>query len=316
MSFRLMTWVSSWAVLVLAGASAPAAMAKSSVVDRVEASVNNEIILRSDLNQFRATMKLRLQLDPLFTDSPLARKAPSDSEIVDFLVNERVILMNFPVGDDEVEQEIRGIETKNKITRSTLQAALAQQGFDFSSYFKMIRTSIAKRKLIDRDIRTKVFISDDDVRNFYFNQHASSGKKSSAYVIKAITTKDIDDARAALDEIKTGKSFEDTAKRFSDSPSAATGADLGTFSEGEMSPLIRETVKGLKLGQVSSIVGSKETTFMVLKLIDIKTAHDSEFNRVKEEIRASLAAQEFRRQIELWSDRKRQEAFVHVSKYD
>ena len=268
--------------------------------------------MKSDVDDFRHNMKLRLQLDPLFAESNMSRANPSDRDIIEFLVNDKIILLNFPVPDDEIDSEIRAIETKNRINRSTLQSALAQQGFDFGSYTKLIRSSIAKRKLIDRDVRTKVYVSDDDVRN-YFIAHMGAAKKTSySYVIKAVLTPDLDAARRAEEEIKAGHSFEEVAKKYSQSPSAATGGELGKFSESEMSPIIREQIKQMKQGQVSPIIGSKDTNFMILKLAEIRTEMDTEFNSRKEEIRNQLAAQEFKRQIDLWVTRKRQEAFVNV----
>src|SRR2546423_15509357 len=103
-------------VLLLCGTAAQA----SEVIDRLEASVNSSIILKSDLQTFRRTIKLRAQLDPLFAGTSVAQHAESAAtqEVVDFLIDEKLISQMFPVNDSEVEQEINSIQSNNHIDRS------------------------------------------------------------------------------------------------------------------------------------------------------------------------------------------------------
>src|SRR4051794_31516326 len=75
------------------------------LIDRLDASVNFSLILHSDVAKFRETEKLRTQLDPLFSGTALAGKSgrASDSEIIEFLIDERIISQAFPIADAEVE---------------------------------------------------------------------------------------------------------------------------------------------------------------------------------------------------------------------
>ncbi|MGE0614797.1 MAG: peptidylprolyl isomerase [Bacteriovoracia bacterium] len=313
----------SLATLMIAGFPCSAAHAKGVVLDRLEASVNNSLIFLSDVTQFRKTIALRGQLDPLFSGSSFANSAASasDHDIVQFLVDEKVITSQFPVKDPEVEQEINSIQANNRISRDNLKAALRQQGFAFEDYFELIRASISKRGLIERDIRTKVFISDDDVKNYFYNQNPSTGKNVS-YRIKIITVtpgnyKTQADARKAIQKahaaVQAGEPFEEVAKRISDDPSSATGGELGTLSEEEMSAQIRKEIKPLKVGQTSGILGSDSTSYFILKLVDIKSSQDDKLNALKEQLRGQLAAKEYAHQIELWIQRERQKAFIHIA---
>ena len=84
--------------------TARATQAAPVVIDRLEASVNSGLVLLSDVRAFRATEKLRQQLDPLFSETPLAAKGEgaSTSDIVDYLIDEKLIMQRYPVGDAEV----------------------------------------------------------------------------------------------------------------------------------------------------------------------------------------------------------------------
>lgn len=298
------------------------ALAQTAPLDRLEASVNSALILTSDIRHFRRTEKLRAQLDPLYNGTPLAAKGENatDREIVEFLIDEKLIAQQFPVSDAEAEQEVNSIQAANRIDRNSLKAALAQQGFTFGDYFELIRASASKRNLIDRDIRTKVSVSDADVKNYYYNRLSSPASAARAYHIQIIfvASKNYktpgaarETAERALQAVKGGESFEEVAKRFSDDASASSGGDLGTLTDEQISPAIRDQLKKLQIGQVSDIFGSPSQGFYILKLVDVQSNESARLEKMKEEIRNQLLAAEYQHQIQLWLERQRQSAFIH-----
>lgn len=312
----------SVALLLVAFGSGQASQA-AVVLDRLEASVNANLILLSDIGNFRHTQKLRVQLDPLFNGTAVAAAGPKASvgDVVNFLIDEKMIAQQFPVTDAEVEQEINSIQSNNHIDRGGLKNALSEQGFSFEDYFELIRTSISKRNLIDRDIRTKVSISDDDVKNYFYNHAAKSSTAPVAYHLQIIAVsiknyKNVQGAKEtalkAAKEIKEGDAFEEVAKRLSDDTSASSGGDLGTLSDDQISPLIREQAKKLKIGAVSEIFGGPQVKrFYLLKLVDLKSNEDDRLQKMKDEIRGQLSSAEYQHQISLWLERQRQTTFIH-----
>jgi parvulin-like peptidyl-prolyl isomerase len=61
-----------------------------------------------------------------------------------------------------------------------------------------------------------------------------------------------------LQQIRSGDSFENLARQFSDCPSGKSGGDLGTFGRGQMVKPFEETAFGLDVGDTSAVV---ETDF-------------------------------------------------------
>lgn len=304
--------------------SRDAAAAAPLVLDRLEASVNSSLILLSDVKKFRETQKLRTQLDPIFSGTAVAAKGDqaTNQEIVQFLIDERLIQQEFPVGDPEVEQEINSIQANNRIDRASLRSALAQQGFRFEDYFELIRVGASKRNLIDRDIRTKVVISDDDVKNYFYNHYSKSSATPMEYHLRLISITPTnyktpaaakEAAQRAYRALQEGEPFEEVAKRVSDDMNASSGGDLGNLGEDQMSPLIREQIKRLQIGQYSGIFGNPTAGYFILKLVDVKSGDPSRYDRMKEEIRNQLFASEYRHQIGLWLERRRQGAFIHLA---
>ncbi len=306
----------------IAAVSAPIASSPV-VLDRLEATVNGALLLRTDLESFRKSWGLRQQLDPLFSGTPLSRLGPSagDAPITQYLVDERLILNLFPVTDSEVDTEINTIQSNNRMDRKTLQSALMEQGFKFADYFELIRAGIAKRNLIDREIRTKVSISDDDVKNQFYNQFAKASQAPRSFHVKIITVtpsnyKSGSAAREVIERAKSqvtgGESFEEVAKSMSDDSSATNGGDLGVLTEDQMSPAIRDALKKLRIGETSGVLGDQKSRLFLLKLVDIASSETERYKQMKEEIRNQLAASEYQRQIQLWLDRQRQTASIHL----
>jgi peptidyl-prolyl cis-trans isomerase SurA len=241
----------------------------------------------------------------------------SNAEIVDFLIDERLITIAYPVSDAETEQAIGQIQTENRLTRNALKDALAEQGFSFDDYFELIRVSVAKKNLVENDIRTKVSISDDDVKNFYFNKFNRDSKAPRTYAFQMLSLSPGDykspavareTLERALREIKGGAAFDEVAKQLDES--GAEGS-VSRVAEDQLSELLRTEMKKLRIGEVSGVLGSATTQFFVLKLVDVTAGDDDRYQKMKEEIRNQLAATEYQHQIQLWLERQRLKSFIH-----
>lgn len=299
-------------ILLLFIFGTPLLNTQAAVIERLEAAVNNQLVLKSDLTKFRKTITLRSQLDPLFNGTPIAAEgaSASDAAILEFLIDERIILQQFPMADTDVEQEVNSIQANNHITREQLKQAIRAQGFRFEDYYELIRIGAAKRNLIDREIRTKVSVSDDDIRNYYYNTYAKGKPAPQAFQVQIITQKDPVKIAAALKEVKDGKIFSDVAKKFSDDSSAETGGELGVLTEEQMNKNIRGELKKLKVGETSPVLGNAKTRFFFLRLASIRTGDDQRLKQVSDEIRGQLASGEYQRQLQLWLERQRQTAYI------
>jgi parvulin-like peptidyl-prolyl isomerase len=296
--------------------------AQAEVVDRVEAIVNKKAIYKSDVTTWKETIPLRAKVDPTFNAETLSKKIkPKDSEILDYLINDTIILDHFQVSDSEVEQEINNIQGNLHITRDALKAAIRKEGFKFEDYFKLMRSSIAKRQLIDREIRNKAAVSDDDIKADYYRAHSASKSFRGSfhlYLIK-ITKKNFktsslakEQALKALEAIHKGESFEEVAKRESDDNTQNAGGDLGFLSYGDMSPVLQKAVQNLGPDKTSSII-EDSSSFMILKTGEIKSDNDSGLEKAKESIRARLMESEYKHQLDLWIERERGKVFIKIN---
>lgn len=309
-------------LFALALSSFSAAPVRAEIIERVEAIVNKHVVYKSDVDKFKKLIPLRLKVDPFFHGDPLSKKAnPTVSEIVDYLVSEKLILDKYPVNDSDVETEITGIQNNLHIDRDALRSAITREGFRFEDYFSLMRVSIAKRQLIDQEIRNKATVSEDDLRAEYNRGRAGSKSFRGSFKLNLIrVTKSNyktpalakEAAQNALQELNSGKSFKEVAEKSSDDASAEGGGDLGYLSYGEMSPFLQKEVQKLGPGKLSAVLDDGKS-YNIIKVDDIKSDVDSGFDREKEQLRGRLLEGEFQHQIQLWLQRQRAQSFVKIN---
>ncbi len=292
---------------------------RAEVVEQVAAVVNKKAIYKSDLSIFRNTLPLRSKVDPLFAGEALAKKAnPSDQEILDFLINETMILEKFPASDGDVEQEINSIQANMRINRDALKAAIRREGFRFEDYFRLMRSSISKRLLIEREIRNKAAVSEDEIRTEYNRINAGSKTFRGSFRLHLIRidkknyrtpTLAREAASEALAALNKGESFQDVASR---THVDGGSGDLGFLSYSDMQPVIQQEVRRLGTGKTGGLI-EDASAFMIVKVGEVRAETDSGLDREREGIRARLMDAEFRHQLRLWLDRERSKNLVKVN---
>lgn len=303
-----------------------ASSSEAVLLDRIVAIVNKKAIFHSDVVKFKSLGNLRVKVDPLFANDPLSKKTPSDSEITDFLIAEQLVLEQFPVSDSELDQEINSIQANLRISREALKEAISREGFQFDDYRQLMRASVAKRQLIDRDIRNKASVLEDELKSEY-NRTRSASKSFNGTVhlhwirITKKNYKTIKNAKDLYDEalrlLSEGSSFEEVAKKTSDDGSASSGGDLGFVSYQDMNPGLQKDVqralssKDFNLSQIGKL--EDQQSFTIYKISEISKDVDSGFEKEKEPIRAKLLEHEFQHQIKLWIDRQRSLSFIQIN---
>lgn len=293
------------------------------LVDRILAIVNADPIIRSDIETFRKTYSLRKELDPfLGFVEPTLTANENDSRIVNYLIQEQLISQMFKASDQDVEAKIIEVMRSNSLDKTSLITFLKSRGFKYDDYYQLMKSSIEKQQFLNREIRERVNISDDDVRNHYFNSGKVSKNESLEYSLQMIyvdesnyksTRYALETANAAHKSVTSGESFTDVARRTSDDPSAKQGGEIGFISSESLNPALLKAVRGMKIGAVSPVVGVS-SGYYILKLIDIRSGQSDHIEAQKNRIREELAKSEYARQLNLWTERAKQNAYIRINK--
>lgn len=317
-----MTFKVNLGVLAILASAFCVTTAHAVLVDKIAAVVNNEVILQSDIERFERTVSLRKELDPLFGFSADIEGAKaSRSNILDFLIQEKLITQSFKNSDADVEQEVQGVQKSNNLDREQLVEFLKGKGFDFNEYFELMRVGLAKRTLLDREIRTRVNVSDDDVRNYFLNNVAKKSNLPLEYSIQIIAINNSSfktqqnaqaAAESALRELRQGEPFAEVARRVSDDPSSQNGGDIGYFASDALAEPLKSAVRKLQIGSTSDVLKTP-AGWMIVKLVDARSTESEALKQQKEQIREELAKEEYKKQLTIWAERSRNNAYVKIN---
>jgi peptidyl-prolyl cis-trans isomerase SurA len=265
--------------LVLAPATAAQPPRKVIVLDRIVAVVNNEVITRGELEE--QTRIAMLQLKQQGTPPP-AREA-LERQILERLISNRVQLQlaretGLRVDDGELDRALQRIASDNKLSLEQMRLALEKDGIPFSRFREDVRDQIILARLREREVDSRIVVTDSEVDNFISTQQAQAGREDEYNLSHILVTvpenaspEQIQSRRAraeqALEQIKSGADFRQVAASFSDAPDALQGGAMGWREAARLPALFLDAVKTMAVGSVSPLLRSANG-FHILRLND------------------------------------------------
>ena len=301
--------------------------ATAEVVEKIVAIVNNSIVTLSDINAFQQKVRTDGLIDSAIMKNKDPKKLIKDRKaVVEHLIDERVIdseiqRLGIAVTIEKVEEEIRSVTRRNGISREQLKSALGARGIKFSDYQDFIKTSLERQSLIDREVSSKIKISDEDIANFYLSKNKGSSGQIFEFKLAHILVQDNVSGGVpakkrmlnVMNKLEAGKeSFEKLASQYSEDPNFSQGGLLGSFKAGEMIKEFEKGIAGLDAGQTSGVIKTR-FGFHVIKVLKKTLVSDPAMEAQKQQIYAVLYSEAFNRQFRKWLDRKRDEAFVKIN---
>ena len=187
-------------------------------------------------------------------------------------------------------------------------------------YKKFLKTQMERQALIEQDVTAKVRVSDEEVFEEYKKRNPKSGSSVGEVTLAQIffnPKKGGDEktkarAEAARAKIQSGEAFEAVAEQTSEDPNFTAGGLLGSFKTGELNPEFETAIANLKAGQTTQVFKSKRG-YHILKVLDLKTVADPQFEKDKEKIRSALMERAFEKQFRSWIKKKREEATITLN---
>jgi peptidyl-prolyl cis-trans isomerase SurA len=227
--------------------------------------------------------------------------APSPEEelslklnVLDELVNNEILMQlaqkqNLSATDGEVEDKFT--EAKSPYTEDEFQRQLKDRGLTVDDFKQEIRRTLSINKLINREVMSKITITDQDVADYYNQNRAQFNVAETQYrVAEIVVTPRKDpqirnrknsDATTELEakqkiaalrqQLDAGADFSQLAGDYSEDPSAASNGDVGYIPESALNsdkvdPILRKAVLALKPGEVSGVIQLKDG-YYILKLL-------------------------------------------------
>ncbi len=267
------------------------APATSGQIDRIVAVVDDDVILKSELD--RAEMNIKQQY------SGQAGQLPPE-DVLQKQVLERLVLARLQlarandsgikVSDAELDLGIQRMGEQNKMTPEQMRQRVTADGMTYEEFRKSVRDEITIQKMQQSVIQSRVAVSDSEIDNELAAEHAGGPQVHLAHILVAVpegaTPEQVKTAQGKVDGIKTlidqGKmDFAAAAIRYSDSQNALEGGDLGWRSLDEVPPAFTTIIKSMKPGEVSQPIRGA-SGFQLLKLVEARDAGQVASQKVTE----------------------------------
>jgi peptidyl-prolyl cis-trans isomerase SurA len=262
--------------------SRPVSTARIVPLDRVIAVVNDEALTQFDLNEQKriVTQQMKAQNVPPPPNDVL------EKQLLERLITDRALLQlaketGVRVDDVQVERTLQRVAQDNKLSADEFRKAVEREGITFAKYREDMRKEMAVQRLRDREVDSKIVVSDAEVDNFLATLAAQTGGETEyqiAHVLVIVpeqaSPEQIDAKRRraeeALKQINGGADFGQVAAGFSDAPDALKGGDMGWRAPARLPSVFAEPVRGMKRGEVSGLLRSA-SGFHIVKLLDVRS---------------------------------------------
>ena len=264
--------------LVGLAAAQPRPSGQPVAVDRIVAVVNDEVITFHELRSRLHSALGQLQRQGM---TPPPRDV-LEKQVLERLVMDKVQLqlardMGLRVDDVQLEQALQRIGAGNKMSLAQFRAALEKDGVSFASFREEIRAEMTIGRLREREVESKIFISDGEIDNYLATvsvQGTAGEEYQLAHILlrapESASPEQIQKLRAkaeqVLDRLRKGEDFAQLAAAYSDAPDGMKGGNLGWRSLDRLPAMFAEASLQLKVGEVSPVLRSSNG-FHVIKLL-------------------------------------------------
>ena len=296
-----------------------------SIVDRVVAKVNNEIItlstVKSKVDLILSRRDLSIPVGVKQTEKQLMQQS-LDSIIDEKLQAQEGKKKGLIVKEETIEKAMADIYEKNNITASQFELMLSKEGHDLASYKKIIHDQILSSRVVQMELQGSSRSSNDDMLKHYNVNKKKYWVPSKVMISQIMFIKDKDGlksdvklkitkAREILGLLRSGSDFSDLAKKYSEDISGPLGGRIGVVERGTTLPRFEEIAFNLKLNEVSDVFQT-ENGVHIIRCDDVISGHFKKYIEVKSEIKRLLDFEKQDENYTDWMKELRKSAFIEV----
>jgi peptidyl-prolyl cis-trans isomerase SurA len=268
------------AATLLSTTAAPLWAQSMQPLDRIAAVVDEDVILQSELDRAVNNVVSQYASQPgqLPPQAVLQRQVMERLILVKLQVA-RAAGTGIHVSDEEVNNAVSSVAQQNNMTVDTLRQRLAADGISLPDFRATLRDEITVQRLRQSFAQSRIQVSEGEVDAALASQsQAGQTQYHLAHILVALPD------GATAEQIATGQQkisgvkdlidkgemdFNAAAVRYSDSPNALEGGDLGWRSVDEIPTAFVDTLKTMSAGQVIGPIRGA-SGFQLLKLVETR----------------------------------------------
>ncbi len=250
-------------------------------VDLIAAVVNDGVITQRELDERVALISRRLTQQ----NAPVPPMDQLRAQVLNQMVLERIQLQKakedgISVDDAAVNRTLERLAQANGMDLNTYRSRIEAAGVPWSTFMKDARTELTLSKLREKEVDSKISVSDAEVANYIASQRGPNSGQSSDLHFEHILIKaplnasqtDIEAAQkkadALLKEAQSGSKFSSLAKSNSQAADASKGGDMGFLAPSKLPPEWVTAASTLRPGEVNPSVIRTNDGFEIVRLVE------------------------------------------------
>jgi len=274
----LQTLTTLFILLLNANLHLQAKQSSGILLDRIVAIVNDEVILKSNLDNRieQASIELRSRGITVSDNESLQLKV-LDAIILEKLQVQRASQRGIQILDEELLEQIAEIAKENKLTilqvRNKLNSA---QPNGFAVFRENIRQQLLFQKLRQVEVLSQTQVTEDEINNYLQRQSLINNNLEYrlGHIIinlpESATPEQRNQseakAQAVLDKLNSGEDFSQIAVRHSQGANALKGGDLGWLKSDQIPTFFSENLNSMEVNDHSKLIKSS-IGFHIIKLL-------------------------------------------------
>jgi len=274
--FRTLLPAALLACAALAHAQQPAVQP----LEGIAAIVDEDVILQSELDRAVANILAQYASRPdQLPPRPILERQVLERLVLMKLQTARAQGSGVRVSDQDVNRALQAIAEQNQMSAEQLRQQLALDGMSLDDFRASLHDELLVQQLRQRFAQSRIVVTDAEVETALASQQANV-QYQLAHILVALpegaTPEQIGIGQQKIDGIKglidRGEmEFSAAAVRYSDSPNALEGGDLGWRSLDEIPPAFAQAMSELEPGQILGPIRGP-SGFQLLKLVGKRDA--------------------------------------------
>ena len=286
------------------------AQAQNSV--KIAALVNGEIISNQDI-QNRINSFLMTSQIPLNDQT----KGMIVQKVIHSAIDEKIKLQaaekdGITISEKDIDNAVANFEKSNKIPSGELKNILKEANVSQKSFREQMKADLAWVRFLRNKLRMEGNITQSEIENALAEARKDLNTPKyqiSEIFVKKAKSKDIQDL---VENLRKDPRFELYAMKFSDSPSAAKGGNLGWVNQGKLPEKLEETILGMKQGEISDAILLNDGYYIIRLNQTFDPRKDKPTMPNKEEIQNYLTNQKMETLAQKYLQDLRQKAVIEI----
>ena len=269
---------------------APRTNARTVLVERIIARINNKIITQRQFDKERET--LHQQLATQYSGTELEQQFNLKSkDLLRDLIDQDLMVQK--ANDDDINVDTDVIKRLDEIRQQynmpsleALQEAVEKDGGNWEDFKDQIKRQLLMREVISREVGSRIILTRADAQKYFEAHEEQFNAPPGVHLAEILISTEKHSAaeadtlvKKAESELQSGQRFADVAKELSDSPSAKEGGDVGFFKEGTISSEVANAIAKVDVGDTSKTIKT-QYGYIIYKVLERRVGQKPTFDQV------------------------------------